>query len=124
MVGDFLHHAGQNIQESDRFEILKQLAQNVALNPDFFMRLTTVLDLMGLEWILIILNIANPEVLKRRLYANPNLNLDELIKQRLQKAQEKADLFHSNIKANNVFLSLQSIHSKIREIPAWQQLIT
>ena len=125
LIADFLHHAGQDsITQEDRLDILKNFAQTSSLDSDFFKRLSTVLDLVGLEWILIILNIANPDVLKRRIYANPQLNIASLIEERLQKAEKRADLFHTNIKSNSVFLSLKSIHSKVREIPAWQQLIT
>lgn len=125
LVADFLHHAGQDsISQEDRLEILKNFAQQSSLDADFFMRLSTILDLVGLEWILIILNIANPEVLQRRMYANPELNIPDLLEQRLKKARERADLFHTNIASNSVFLSLKSIHSKVMEIPAWQQLIT
>ena len=82
-----------------------------------------MLDLVGLEWIFIILNIANPEVLKRRMYANPKLKIESIIEERLQKAHKRADLFHTNINSNNVFLSLQSIQTKIMEIPTWRDLI-
>lgn len=124
LVTDFLHHAGQNLELDDRLSIIKKFSEVAQLNQDFFKRLTTVIDLVGLEWILIILNVANPEVLKRRLYANPELNVLELLEQRLTKAQERIDLFHTNIRANSVFLSLNSAHSNVTGIPAWQQLIT
>jgi hypothetical protein len=124
LVADFLHHAGQDLDQDARFEIMSKFVRQVNMDQTFFNRLSVVLDLVGLELILIILNIANPEVLKRRLYANPQLNVTELVAQRLTKAKERSDLFHTNIKSNNVFLSLKSIHLKIREIPTWHQLIT
>lgn len=124
LTADFIHHAGQeSISEEERLNILKQFAKNSPLDEEFFKRLSLLLDLVGLEWILIILNIANPEVLERRMYANPGLNVEQLIEERLQKAQKRADLFHTNINLNNVFLSLKSIHTKVAEKEPWQQLI-
>lgn len=125
LIADFLHHAVEDsITQDDRLEIFKRFSEKSSIGADFYQRLNTILDLVGLEWILIILNVANPEVLQRRMYANPQLNVNELIEQRLKKAQQRADLFHTNIASNSVFLSLKSIHSKVMEIPAWQQLIT
>ena len=58
LVADFLHHAGQDsISHSERFEIVKRFFQATSPDAEFFKRLSTVLDLLGLEWILIILNI-------------------------------------------------------------------
>ncbi len=124
LVADFLHHAGQNIDLKIRIEVIKKFLLENQQDLKFWKRLSIVLDLVGLEWVLIVLNIANPEVLQRRYHANPDLNLQDLIGERLQKAHAKTDLFHSNISSNSVFLSLESTQLNDLEIPIWQQLIT
>ena len=61
-------------------------------DSNFSKRLESALPLYGLRWILIILNIYNPEVLERRIHASGGLkkNISQIKKLQLTKADRLA----------------------------------
>lgn len=84
---DFYHHVGFELPKSDRLDIFKlygESSQIIGLKERF----NLVEPIIGLEWILIVLNICNKGVLERRLYATPDADKQSLANIRLQKANQ------------------------------------
>ena len=58
LLADFFHHPGQEISWEYKWELLDRIAVRRKKDPNFLNRWSTVIDLIGLEWVLIILNIS------------------------------------------------------------------
>jgi hypothetical protein len=78
----------------------------VEVHPEIESRFSIVNDLIAFEWLLIILNIANPDALQRRLFANPTLDVEALIKERLFHAQTRFNHYLSIESVGGEFLTL------------------
>ena len=86
LLADFFHHVGQNVSWEHKWSLLEQFAAHRKQDPNFLRRWETVIDLIGLEWVLIVLNVIDPNEMERKRYANPALVPAELVKIRLAKA--------------------------------------
>ena len=87
-LSDFFHHAGQNISWSFRWRFLNNLRRELSAEWDFWRRWELVVDLVGLEWLAIVLNVIVPETMLRKLFANPGIGADELLRERLERARK------------------------------------
>ena len=56
-------------------------------SESFLRRLRLVIDLIGLEWVLLVLNVLDPASLARRKFANPGIDMRKLLTERLAKAE-------------------------------------
>lgn len=93
MIADFYHHAGQNFSIEFKHIVKDRFLQHYPFPDQFNLRFSLVSELIGLEWILIILNIASPAVLERKKFANPSLDVGNYVTERVIKAQEKLKQF-------------------------------
>ncbi len=88
LLADFFHHVGQNVAWGHKWYLLEQFVAHRKQDPDFLRRWETIIDLIGLEWVLIVLNVADPNEMTRKRFANPALEPADLIKARLVKADQ------------------------------------
>jgi hypothetical protein len=86
LLADFFHHVGQNVTWEHKWYLLERFAAHRKQDPNFLRRWETVIDMIGLEWVLIVLNVIDPKEMKRKRFANTNLDPTDLIKTRLSKA--------------------------------------
>jgi len=86
LLADFFHHVGQDVSWEHKWFLLEQFAAHRKQDPNFLRRWETVIDLIGLEWVLIVLNVIDPNEMERKRFANPALDPAELVKIRLAKA--------------------------------------
>ena len=91
LLADFFHHVGQNVAWEHKWYLLEQFAAHRKQDPNFLRRWETVIDLIGLEWVLIVLNVADPNEMQRKRFANPALDPADLVKTRLAKATQMID---------------------------------
>lgn len=94
LLADMVHHLGFNTPYARRLAMVRDFMATRRHDPGLALRFQAVHDLVGLEWILIVLNVALPEERRRKLRAGA-CGGDEiaLISQRLQRAK----LLQSNI---------------------------
>ena len=59
LLADFFHHEGQNVAWEHKWYLLEQFAIHRKQDPGFLRRWETIIDLIGLEWVLIVLNVAD-----------------------------------------------------------------
>jgi hypothetical protein len=85
---DFCHHAGFSLKPSLKKLFVERLGS--FLGDDFLVRVGLVMDLIGLEWLLIVLNVLTPETRARRLFADGKITEGQLIRERLAKARRLA----------------------------------
>ena len=88
LMADFFHHVGQSVTWEHKWYLLEQFAGHRKQDPDFLKRWEAVIDLIGLEWVLIVLNVIDPNEMKRKRFANPNLDAGRFVKSRLAKANQ------------------------------------
>ena len=86
--------------------MLDQFATHRKQDPDFLRRWETVIDPIGLEWVLIILNVIDPNEMKRKRFANPNLNPAELVKIRLSKTNQMINEMAERMKRGEERISI------------------
>lgn len=94
LLADLVHHLGFTTPYPRRLALVQEFIPSRRHDPDLGLRFRAVHDLVALEWILIVLNVAVPEERRRKLRAGV-CGGDEiaLISQRLQRAK----LLQSNI---------------------------
>jgi len=83
MIADLFHHAQRRLSEKSKWSIYHEYLAHIGGNEEFVKRFDIVIDLIGLEWILIVLNIAAPGTIERRVFANNHLDVEQLISERL-----------------------------------------
>lgn len=103
MLADLFHHAQEKLSHQACWFIYQNYIKEY---PDIEIRFAIVNDLIAFEWLLIMLNVANPDALQRRLFANPGLDVEALIEQRLTHAQERFNHYLSVSKQGGEFLTL------------------
>ncbi len=94
LLADMVHHLGFTTPYARRLAMVQDFIATRGDDPGLGLRFQAVHDLVGLEWILIVLNVALPDERRRKLRAGA-CGGDEiaLISQRLQRAK----LLQSNI---------------------------
>ncbi|MBI3553544.1 MAG: phosphotransferase [Elusimicrobia bacterium] len=83
LAADFTWHLGQRISPELRALFVRELAGFLPDSESFLRRYELVLPLVGLEWVLIALNMLAPEQLARQHFSNPNADARETILRRL-----------------------------------------
>ncbi len=83
MIADLFHHAQRKLTAQSKWSIYHEYLAYIGGDQEFKNRFDVVIDLIGLEWILIVLNIAAPGTIERRVFANDQLDVDQLIADRL-----------------------------------------
>jgi hypothetical protein len=106
LLADFFHHVGQDVAWEHKWYLLEQFAAYRKQDPDFFRRWETVIDLIGLEWVLIVLNVIDPNEMERKRFANPNLDPVELVKKRLIKANQMTNEMAERMKRGEERISI------------------
>jgi len=94
LMADFLRHVGHDAPVHDRLRLLRAFAESRPRDPALWDRFSAVADLVGVEWILIVLNVTVPHLRRRKLQANPGQTAEALIVARLQRAQRMTRDFH------------------------------
>jgi len=91
LLADFFHHVAQQVPWEHKWYLLDHFAAHRYQDPGFLKRWETIIDLIGLEWVLIVLNVADPNEMQRKRFASPSLDPADLVKTRLIKANEMID---------------------------------
>lgn len=88
MIADLFHHAQRKLDDSAKWSIYKNYVLYIDNEKEFVQRFDLIIDLIGIEWILIVLNIATGDTISRRLFANKHLDVEQLISGRLTLAKK------------------------------------
>jgi thiamine kinase-like enzyme len=108
LLADFFHHVGQNITWEHKWHLLERFAVHRTQDPDFLRRWDIVIDMIGLEWVLIVLNVIDPKEMKRKRFANPNLDPVDLIKTRVSKANQMINEMSERMERGEEKISIPS----------------
>lgn len=106
MLSDLFHHAQNKITLEDKWSIFEQYMMHSSCANVIEQRFNIVVDLIGLEWLLIILNVAAPGVIARRVFANPNLHVEGLVKERLDLAKKLLVKYQNISSLNGRYMTL------------------
>jgi len=87
MVSDFLLHPGMTLQPALRGRFLARILRGFGAGHALKVRIRVAYVLYALKWCTILLNEFVPELLQRRLFANPDLQPEEVRHQQLDKAR-------------------------------------
>jgi thiamine kinase-like enzyme len=108
LLADFFHHVGQQVSWEHKWYLLEQFAAHRKQDPDFLRRWQTVIDLIGLEWVLIVLNVIDPNEMERKRFSNPSLDPADLIKTRLTKAGQMINEMAERLEQGEEHISIPS----------------
>ena len=108
LTSDFFHHVAQDIPWESKWRIFKNISTRLPPGAQFQKRFDLCVDMIGYEWVLIVLNIMRSGVIERRKFSSPQLNVEQLVQERLQKAA----LMIGNIKS---YRQKQKIYHTIPE---------
>jgi hypothetical protein len=106
LLADFFHHVGQQVSWEHKWYLLEKFTAHRKQDSDFLRRWETVIDPIGLEWVLIVLNVVDPTEMERKRFANPNLNPTDLIKTRLTKANQMINEMSERMKQGEQRISI------------------
>jgi hypothetical protein len=106
LLADFFHHVGQNVAWDHKWYLLDQFVAHRKQDLNFLRRWETVIDLIGLEWVLIVLNVVDPNEMQRKRFANPALDPAGFIKTRLAKAGQMIDEMAERMKQGEERISI------------------
>lgn len=110
LLADFFHHAGQQVAWPLKKHLLDKFAQQRReKDANFKTRFNIVIDMIGFEWLLIILNVLDPEIMRRKQHANPNLDVTALIEERRKRACARIDNMMINKNRGRQVLSLPEV---------------
>ena len=115
-MADFFHHVGQDVSWEHKWYLLEKFAAHRKQDPDFLKRWETIIDLVGLEWVLIVLNILDSNEMERKQFANPKIDPANLVKSRLTKAEQMINEMSERMKKGE---KLISIPQKKRAVKHW-----
>ena len=87
LAADFTHHQAQKLGPELRALFVAELARALPDPEAFLRRYRLVSPLVGLEWVLIVLNVLAPEKLARLRFSNPKADLGKLLRRRLNLAE-------------------------------------
>lgn len=88
MIADLFHHAQRKLDDDAKWSIYRSYLLYIDNDIEFIQRFDLIVDLIGIEWILIVLNIAAEDTLSRRVFANKQLDVEQLISDRLALAKD------------------------------------
>jgi hypothetical protein len=109
LVADFFHHAAQDINWGVKWGVLDRMANHFSEDSLFLKRWHSIIDLVGLEWVLIILNIAKLSEMKRKRFSNPDIDEEGLVDVRLARASQRVGNMISRMKNNLSPISIFSL---------------
>ena len=87
---DFCHHAGFSLSPALKRLFVERLAAGLPEPEAFLRRVDLLLDVIGLEWLLIVLNVLSADTRTRRKFAEPGLSEKALVLSRLKQARRIA----------------------------------
>jgi len=106
LMADFFHHVGQDVSWEHKWYLLEKFAAHRKQDPDFLKRWETIIDLVGLEWVLIVLNILDSNEMERKQFANPKIDPANLVKSRLTKAEQMINEMSERMKKGEKLISI------------------
>jgi|GEM_PF-1289525 len=106
MVCDFIHHLGHNLNLEQKLYFLRLLKQRGFLSKTLIQRMELVIDLIGLEWVLIVLNVAQEDKLEQKKLAFSELTTEQIINMQFEKACKLLDFYQKNIDCGKDIITL------------------
>ncbi|MCU7834962.1 MAG: hypothetical protein KZQ83_06860 [gamma proteobacterium symbiont of Taylorina sp.] len=97
MVCDFIHHAGYKLTIEQKLYFIKQLNKQNFFTPALKQRIQLLINMIGFEWLLIILNIAQKDKLDQKIHANPMLSVEQIVETQYYKAKKLFSFYQKNI---------------------------
>jgi len=86
MLADFFYNTEQDLSTEHKLAVLDAFTQHRDWDKTFIQRFWAVADLVAVEWIVRRLQVVVPAEQYRLMLADPNVNLDKLIEERLEEA--------------------------------------
>ena len=108
LIADFFHHVAQEVPWDLKWNLLDWVACQQNQDPKFLVRWEGIIDLIGLEWVLIVLNVASKDEMERKQFSNPQLIPAELMSHRLNKAKNMIRKMHQNLNQDERFITIPS----------------
>ncbi len=105
MLADSFHTVALPIEWKLKWSLLRRYCSSLPDPGKFLRRWELIVDLIGLEWQLIVLNIAESDVMARKRFANPALDPNELMQARLDQVRRMAD-FVEGLRGKGKFLTI------------------
>lgn len=87
VLADFFHSLGQSISWELKWHFLDHVCSKLPCGAAIRKRWKIIVDVIALEWILIALNVVVREIRERKIFADPTLTENELVKLRLLEAK-------------------------------------
>ena len=88
LMADFYFHLGQNLSIEKRNRFIKKLCASLKQGDAVYARYQLIRRLIGIEWILIALNVFDSNTLARKLEASPLIDVEKLKGERMESAEE------------------------------------
>lgn len=101
LMADFFHSAAMNLSVEQKHIVLHRFSEGLPQQcaSRFLVRWEAIVDLIGFEWVLIVLNILSPDVMARKKFADPSINENNLVALRIAKAVEMITAIQKNLGA-------------------------
>jgi len=106
LICDFIHHLGHNLSLEQKLYFLNSLKREGILTQSLMNRVNLVLDLIGLEWVLIALNIVQEDKITQKELAFSGLNLEQIVQIQYDKAEEMIESFLKNSASKKEIITL------------------
>jgi len=102
---DFLHHQGHHLSNAQKQYFLTTLHTQGVLTDALIQRIHAVLDVVGFEWILIVLNIAQPHKTAQKIHANASTPIATLVQRQGDQAEQLVRAFTHRQQRQQTYLS-------------------
>jgi len=106
MVCDFIHHQGHKLSLEQKLYFIIRLNNNNFFTQELKQRVSILINMVGFEWLLIILNITQKDKLQQKIHANPDKTVAQIIETQYNKAKNLFEFFQQNEENNKVLFTL------------------
>lgn len=106
LLADFVHHAGHEVPWPLCLRFVTGVCERLKHGDRILARWEWIVDLIGVEWLLIILNVADPSVVAQRRRADESLDLSTLIAARCAVAEKRVRFMEERVLREAKFLSV------------------
>lgn len=106
LLADFFHSRSNPATLDQKWIFLESVFKKIPNAIALKKRWELVVDLVGFEWVLIVLNVFDPEVMRRRLFASTDSKASDILASRMNVARTLVDQIEARI-GKNKFWTIQ-----------------